>query len=337
MLWEAQEIRPGQGVRLHDVLTGATAFLNDHSASKSLERYHVLLARVVQLDGIAIFGGSHPQPLPPLEAQAVIEAARRLHHVRTRPVPPESLRSFERAAELFRLWDDAAKELYDRPLIPALANTDGEPLLLTSDYFSVAPGQRAAVASSILTLEGAHATSDDPDPEEFLISKPGNAMIAAFPNTTLARLELREGELLIETNSLARADRARAAVEGACGDSIQYRIRKHTDPKTLIEKELLQPGRRPRREEATRGTGDLPPELAAQVIQDFKKRAYATWPDDPIPALGGKTPRQAAKTPAGRARLEALLKDYELGEDRQPEAQRYDVNELRRELGLETR
>jgi hypothetical protein len=40
------------------------------------------------------------------------------------------------------------------------------------------------------------------------------------------------------------------------------------------------------------------------------------WIDLPVPALNGQTPRQAATTPQGRQRLEALLEDFEWRGDR---------------------
>lgn len=332
-LWEARDIRRGEGVGLRDLLTGAEVFVNDHGSSKSLERYHVMLARVVKLGRVAIFGGAHPQPLPPLEAQRVVEAARRLHGRRTRAVPADSLRSFERAAELFRLWDEAVLDLYARPAFPQLQNTDGEPLLLTSDYFAVGAGQQARVRTAIAAMEGAEALDDDPG--EFVITKPGNASTAAMSSTTIARLVLGRDELVVETNSLARADRIRAAVERACGDSIRHRIRKHTDPATLLRQQGSRGVGGGRRNDSAESEDAIPPEVRAQLLQDFKKKHYASWVDDQLPILGGKTPREAMSSAAGRARVEALVKDLELHEARLPEAERFDVNEIRRELGLE--
>lgn len=43
----------------------------------------------------------------------------------------------------------------------------------------------------------------------------------------------------------------------------------------------------------------------------MKERHYAEWLHDPVPALGGKTPREAAKTKRGHEKLDALLKDLE--------------------------
>lgn len=67
---------------------------------------------------------------------------------------------------------------------------------------------------------------------------------------------------------------------------------------------------------------------------DWKRSYYAGWLDESIPALGNRTPRAAARTRAGRAKLVALLDDFERGEANLPAAERADFDELRRELGL---
>ena len=50
-------------------------------------------------------------------------------------------------------------------------------------------------------------------------------------------------------------------------------------------------------------------------------RHYANWCDEPIPALGDRTPRQAVTTPAGLERVKGLLREYEDGERRQSASQ----------------
>jgi hypothetical protein len=70
------------------------------------------------------------------------------------------------------------------------------------------------------------------------------------------------------------------------------------------------------------------------VVRELKERHYTQWLNDAIPALGGKTPREAARTKSGRERLKTLLDDIELSESRQPEDARFEVRKLRGWLGL---
>jgi hypothetical protein len=57
--------------------------------------------------------------------------------------------------------------------------------------------------------------------------------------------------------------------------------------------------------------------------------------DQPLPALGGRTPRAMAANPRTRGAVEALLKDFEFRESQRPDGPVLDVAWLRRELGLE--
>ena len=74
---------------------------------------------------------------------------------------------------------------------------------------------------------------------------------------------------------------------------------------------------------------------ARAFMKDFYDRHWASWPDVPLPALRGKTPRQAAKDPIGRELLESLFLDFDAQNSRvEDESQRVDIAKLRRELGL---
>jgi hypothetical protein len=70
-------------------------------------------------------------------------------------------------------------------------------------------------------------------------------------------------------------------------------------------------------------------------VREFKERHYAGWMDMPIPALGGKTPREAVRTRHGKRRVDVLLREMENHECRMPEEERFSFSEMRRELGLD--
>jgi hypothetical protein len=74
-----------------------------------------------------------------------------------------------------------------------------------------------------------------------------------------------------------------------------------------------------------------PPDLL-----DIFRQQYATFADEPIPALDGKTPRAAASDPALRPRLVALMKTHIRDTDRRrrDEGLDLDLNPLLTELGL---
>jgi hypothetical protein len=70
-------------------------------------------------------------------------------------------------------------------------------------------------------------------------------------------------------------------------------------------------------------------------VRAFKERHYSEWPDQPVPALSGRTPREAARSRSGRSALDLLLKQMENQEARGPREQAYDFTKLRRELAID--
>ncbi|HTJ41542.1 MAG TPA: antitoxin Xre/MbcA/ParS toxin-binding domain-containing protein [Kofleriaceae bacterium] len=86
------------------------------------------------------------------------------------------------------------------------------------------------------------------------------------------------------------------------------------------------------------GDDDLPPELAHEVMLSMMRDHYRRWLDEPVPALGGKTPRKAARTIARRGRVVALIDGIEETMPELPAAALVALtNELRAELGLPLR
>ena len=62
----------------------------------------------------------------------------------------------------------------------------------------------------------------------------------------------------------------------------------------------------------------------------------AHWPDEGVPALGGLSPRRAARSEPHQPQLEALLRSFEHDADRHARAGQpaMDINVLRDELAM---
>jgi len=68
------------------------------------------------------------------------------------------------------------------------------------------------------------------------------------------------------------------------------------------------------------------------------RRHYEGWPDEPVPALGGKTPKAAVRTKKGRLAVIELLKDFEIHKARKAQregGEPFDFGFLWKRLGLE--
>ncbi len=71
------------------------------------------------------------------------------------------------------------------------------------------------------------------------------------------------------------------------------------------------------------------------MLRAFKAQHYAAWLDMKLPALRGKSPREAVRKTAGRRDVGQLLREPEFHEGQLPPHERFDVATLRRELGLD--
>jgi hypothetical protein len=81
---------------------------------------------------------------------------------------------------------------------------------------------------------------------------------------------------------------------------------------------------------------EVPPEVKAEVLGRFYEEHYRKWLDEPVPALGDRTPRHAATLKTVRPKLVTLLKDFESRAERQRRAGEaaYDFGWMWKELGL---
>jgi hypothetical protein len=77
------------------------------------------------------------------------------------------------------------------------------------------------------------------------------------------------------------------------------------------------------------------PEIRELLLNFYEDHYFKKWPSEKVPALGGLTPLQAAKTEKGRRKLTDLLDYFDRIQDADPTGQpRIDFDRLRRMLGL---
>jgi hypothetical protein len=324
-IWEVTAVEPGTSITLQDLLSGETRRVREAAGSEKLVRRDALLARVIDHDDRSLVCGVHPRPLPPIDAAEVARLARKRLR-RKRAVPVERLREEKFGRYIIRRWDEAVAALEARSARPPeLRNTDGDPLILTTDHFDVAPGARAAVETALGGMEGAQPPESDEEPAVWVFLGTGAGSGAAGEGSpVVGQAELSRSTLKLSTNSLERADALRARVEAACGDRLRHRGREHAAPlsaKMLAARDALR--------------DELPSPEEEAVIRFFRQRHYSRWPDEALPALGGQTPREAVRSAEGRSAVDALLKQMENMEERFAGAEAFDFVPLRRQLRLD--
>lgn len=124
--------------------------------------------------------------------------------------------------------------------------------------------------------------------------------------------EKRADRISVFYSTQGYADRGRPWFEAMARDAVQFLSRELSDPKGALADTSTT-----RRQKPDRPAPHLPPDTMAELIEKAIRQSYVNWPDERIPALGSKTPRQAIKTPAGLERVKGLLRGYEASETRQ--------------------
>jgi hypothetical protein len=322
-IWEVQAVDPGKSVTLTDLLSGETRLVHEQRGSRLLVKRDAILARVADYNGICVIVGSHPSPLPPEYAAACVSATRRALRWRKAKISVEKLREEATAIVLAAGWNRALEEMENRPL-PTLQNTDGDPLLFTTDKYRIVAGARDAVEHRLGALPGVNVEQEERGSSRFVFTRPGNKQHKSWENTVVGQASVSRSDMRVETNSLKRADALRKQIEQLCGDTIRHVGRSHSDPKSLI-------GKGPR---ADHPPEETPPELLP-VLMKIRSDHMKAWMDESVPALGGRTPRQAATDPKWRPRLDVLLKQFERDDARRPAVERLDYATIHRELGLD--
>jgi hypothetical protein len=136
--------------------------------------------------------------------------------------------------------------------------------------------------------------------------KAGNKQHKDWDNTILGTLRLRPGGLLAEVNSLRRAARLKREISKHLPGTAILVDTKVIDPSEALAERQRQRTSGALGDEPSRET---PPELRA-IEDDLVRRHWEEWLDTRVPALGDRTPRQAARSAGGRERLEALLAEF---------------------------
>ena len=148
------------------------------------------------------------------------------------------------------------------------------------------------------------------------------------PRSSFGRIEIRGGRLKLECNSRRRLARGRKLIETAAGAALQHLGDSYQSVKSAMRQHSSAP--------AETQPSRIPPEIERELLSRFQDDHYAQWPDHPLPALEGKTPRAAVRTSSGRRAVLDIIHMMENGEDRARLAGRpaYDFSRLRAELSL---
>jgi len=337
--FEVTSCRQGEGYRLKDIFRGIETDVIEKQGSENARKGDILLARIVQIDHVAMLVGCGSILIPPNFKPAIIELRREMLK-EYRHITPDELIDYD--IEIRELYFDIYESLFQPP---QLCNTDGDPLLFHILHYDIDDPEKTfkrLCSLSIATDEKTLRSSAIMDNNgritkvELSWSREGHKGSSVLDNTILGRIVINNRKLTIEVNSEARAKAIRKEVETRLGKYARYKTTEIQSPESIPAKEKIAEGRNLEKE---MGHDELMqiPEVCDKVANVLTAH-WDGWVDKKIPALGGITPRQAVKTNDGRESVEALLLDAErhVADDEQMSGISLDaIKNTRRRLGLD--
>ncbi|HID85991.1 MAG TPA: hypothetical protein EYP55_01260 [Anaerolineae bacterium] len=340
-LFEVQKVMPGTGVVVEDLLSGETLEVHDRSASRSLTRWSIFLARPLYTDRLHFTGAG--TPLSPLKKQAVLDYSRQLLADFQARHPQATMDEFYRRHGL-DIRHFMRRKAEERPV---WITPEGHPLEFCTAYYRVADDDAVAERLDLAEefnfagpsadhpgalhfnwlLRGRSHVPEQPKPKgEVLVYHSQWFLEPGSPKyRSLGDVALWPDRLELSCLSRARLEAGKALLETLLGSLIRHR----RDRIESMEEFLAHQPPAPRRQR-------LPPDVAEAFQQDALREEFENWADEPREALGGKTAREAVREPEGRAKVIEILKiaEYIQEQRRQAGEPWYDVNLIRRELGL---
>jgi hypothetical protein len=339
--YEILRVDPGFGMKLRDILIGGEAEVEEHSASRTMSAGDILYGQLCRLPDVTVLGRLAPTALRPGRKEAIV----RLRAWMREKIAKQGRELAE--TDLIHYEEKIRTEYLNgrdaRHAPPILSNTDGEMLLLHTLRFRIGSAQVAFDALASLAwgqtkeelLDGAEV---DPDgtlrKAEIQWTKPGNAMHKSWDNTILGNIRIEDRTLTVDVNSASRAKKIQEEIDERLG---MMAVLESTE--THSQQEMIESARR---KNAAREEQPGEPKLeetspeAQDALREMLAAHAGAWVDTNIPALGGRTPKEAVTDPDGREAVEGLLLEWERRnwESGDSVGQSMDVGAIRKKLGL---
>ncbi len=327
-LYEVSDIIRDTSFRARDLVRGGDPILIiERSATRSLKQWDRIATRVVQMGSqMHISGAVLPYGREASEkilkllrniAKRSDKEKQKLADLVRRDVNAFSQTELLRAAAptITTVW---LIDIIDRatiPEIPEVRNAEGDELLFCTVHYPFAAGAMANDIQLALTgcseLRPANATFwnwIEPKPLARALGgqkqPPKSQMFSTIMDDgalVLGNVELKDQALILSVNSQARAERGRALLgEVLHGLVVQPLVEIQTLAQSVATRDPATPPRL-----------NLPKQERRTIIHDGLDRHYRDLLDQPIPALGNKSPRAAVTTAKGRAKVVDWLKTLE--------------------------
>lgn len=314
-LYEVREVIKEKGLILADLLHPdlPPVEIREKAASRFVRPWDTFGARLLWQDDSFVMSGA----VYPLDREVALDCLAEITSELEYENGDATLERQIIASTIIDYWLDSLLE--SRPLPELVDAATGEKIHLTTDHYRVTDWPE---------LERVLAGQDDVDGDR---NEGWNRFVELGEGEcrSLASLVAKGADSLeVFCRTPGLADEARKWLEGLAGGCIQYKIRELVDPRSEKVQSAVQ----------QRPESDIPQEVQRQIIHQYLAKHYDTWPEIPLPALGGKTPLAAVKDQELRPAVIELLKSIdqlEAGRIEETGGDPFDVSFLWTRLGVE--
>ncbi len=311
-LFEVSKIVPGKTMVLRDLLSDADPVtVREQSATQVLQQWDRIAVRVVTQGNHNVISGA----LLPFNANAVAmfeDGLRTVLKLNTEDDLRLTEDQLQRSAPLFaNAWLFAHLPNLLDPELPQISNSDGDDLIFHELRFPFATGVTQNRVSERLLQAAELVASGQKEWTWLALDNPRGTRRATglvldksmSGAAVLGSLFLKGRALTLSVDSVARARRGEAYILELLGDLVK-------PPLTAIQAiEQMMAEDDP---EIGQADGEeIPPALARQLAHAHLDQHYRDTLDQPIPALGDKTPRQAIRSAEGKKAVIDWLKTIE--------------------------
>ncbi|MDF1591493.1 MAG: SEC-C metal-binding domain-containing protein [Desulfobacterales bacterium] len=308
-LWEVLKVEPGKGISLRDALTGAEISVEERSGSRYVKPADILFGRAVSVEGVGMLIGLAATVIPPRNKPEIIQLRNQIK-AGLPSITDQDL--YEHDVEIRAAFLDIDERLH-RP--PQICNTDGDPIEFHKIIYAVeSPEEAFRKLASLCATDGKadlrETAEIDADGQIRRVEIPWNRKgykgKPEFTNTLMGTIRIDGRKLSVEVNSAERAKKIRKEIQKRLGMGVRFKADRILELDAMaasVIPEKQKPERSAEQDELMQH-----PEIQAHMAE-MMKRHWEGWVNMKLPALGGKTPKQAVKTADGREAVEALSAD----------------------------
>jgi hypothetical protein len=330
-LYEVSDIVRDTSFRARDLVRGGEPVLiSERSATRYLKQWDRIAARVVQVGSRTQISGA----VLPFDRESSDELLKLLRKLANRAEKekqkfadlvgrgvdnPKIASGFSETAVLravaptiATLWLIDALDSALSPLIPEVRNAEGDELLFCTAHYPLAAGTTTNDIRFALRRCPEFRQENATFWNWISSGKPTKTLGAQTPKSqtfvttlddgslVLGTVELTDNALVLSVNSRSRSDRGRTLLSETLGGLVGQ---------PLVEMQSIEPLK------VTPGTASPIPDISEEerraIIRDSLDRHYRNLLDQPIPALGNRSPRAAIRTAKGRVKVVDWLKTLE--------------------------